>query len=236
MSEKKGCANKLLTTLMIICTLLSVGILVIISYDKFYKKKEEPVSNEVSNNVKKDANVTLGDILSAIPLKRDNDWNISSYDLSTLTTADVNYAIANYILHNSKFDDQDRVMLEKSKVEEVFKHFLKVDSFDINVKNQGIYSLEQVNENGKEYYKIVYPSVNTEYASIGLSNISQLQYNGDELVLICTVTKNNAGEPGYITHVGDATITFDLSDGISLKKFDYEKYDTDVSYSLVLGN
>ncbi len=48
MSKCKECTNKLLTALMIVCVLLSVVILGIISYDRFFKEKDEEKVNTES--------------------------------------------------------------------------------------------------------------------------------------------------------------------------------------------
>ena len=76
---KKSNGNKLLTSLMIICTLLSIAILGIVSYDKFFRKKEEPVCNcQTPNNIeepKKEKKITIK--------KGDEDYILDFDDLET---------------------------------------------------------------------------------------------------------------------------------------------------------
>lgn len=48
--KKNDCPNKLLTTLMIVCVMLSVVILGIVSYDKFIKKEEKKKNNDAAVN------------------------------------------------------------------------------------------------------------------------------------------------------------------------------------------
>ncbi len=87
MKKQKDCGNKLLTALMITCTLLSIAILGIVSYDKFFRKKEEPICNcQTPNNIeepKKERKITIK--------KGDEDYILDFDDLETrlLNSSDV---------------------------------------------------------------------------------------------------------------------------------------------------
>ena len=62
MNKCEKCTNKVLTTLMIVCVLLSVAILCILSYDRFLRKKDELKCNcpaPIINDGPKERKITV---------------------------------------------------------------------------------------------------------------------------------------------------------------------------------
>ena len=222
--------EKKTSSLTICLSVIIVLLLAVLVYTLFFNKKENLQDKTVPCTNSNTSEISMEDIVSAIPFKFDSNGNILSYSVSDLTNADINYAIAQYIITNAKSDSKDRVMMEKAKIEDVFKRFLNINSFDVNVKNKGAYSLETISENGKEYYKIVYPEVATEFDSLKLFGIDKMKYDNGLLTMHLIVQKSS-GNPNF-SFVGKATVTLDMNNGISLKRFEYTKYDHTDTYSL----
>ena len=99
MEKKKDCPNKLLTTLMIVCVVLSVVILGIVSYDKFIKKEEKRdvapfVPAPMENNNKEITGNGQGDGTGCMPTSI-NGEKVSSVKEITLTDKNQEVKVGN---------------------------------------------------------------------------------------------------------------------------------------------
>lgn len=117
MEKKKDCPNKLLTTLMIVCVVLSVVILGIVSYDKFIKKEEKRdvapfVPAPMENNNKEITGNGQGDGTGCMPTSY-NGEKVSSVKKIDLSDVNQKVTIGSKTL-NLKVDKDDALYINNN--------------------------------------------------------------------------------------------------------------------------
>ena len=244
MEENKKKDNVVVLIMFFVIVLLGGFII----YDKVLKKDDKPVpengnivntTNNENNDLTKN-NTDIKELLSMIIFKRDGSGeNPSSYSLSNLTDKDINDIICSYIIRDENFVDDSTYQMKADLVNQAMKMVYGKDSNSFNLSaGMNIYSdrkLSSVDVNGVKYYKAernagaTVATSNYDIYSYGL--VKKMDYTSNGELIIELEIESAVPETVFYEVPGNATIKFNINNGIKFVSFEYKKADNVNTYS-----